>query len=338
MDEQHIRIGHIPAVIYGSESEKVYIFIHGKCGRKEEAGSFAKLAYPAGFQVISVDLPGHGERQGEKNTFYPWIAAPELNTVMEYAKTRWKHISLRATSIGAWFSVLAFQNEAIEKCLFVSPVLDMEKLIENMMLWAGVTSKELERREEIETDFGETLSWKYYQFAKENKIQRWPFPTEILYAEKDNLTDFETVKGFSEKFGCSYTVMQNGEHWFHTEEQLAFLRQWEKKNLVIGLTATVKVDRPLGSSHPDFPEILYAVNYGYIEGVIAPDGEDQDAYILGVNEPVSEFTGKIIAIIIGNDDIEEKWVIAPENKNFTEQQIMQQLRFQEKYFDSKVLM
>lgn len=231
MDEQYLKIGHIPAVIYGSESERVYIFVHGKCGRKEEAESFAGLVSTSGFQVISIDLPEHGERQGEKNTFYPWIAVPEFKTVMEYAKRRWKHISLRATSIGAWLSMLAYQSDSLEKCLFVSPVLDMEKLIENMMLWAGVTSKELERREEIETDFGETLSWKYYQFVKENKIQRWPFPTEILYAEKDNLTDFETVKAFSEKFGCNYTVMKNGEHWFHTDEQLAFLKGWEQKAL-----------------------------------------------------------------------------------------------------------
>lgn len=231
MDKQYIKIGHIPAVIYGEKSEKAYIFVHGKCGRKEEAESFAETVSAAGYQIISIDLPGHGERKGEKDTFYPWVAVPELKAVAEYAKTKWKHLSLRATSIGAWFSMLALQNEAFEKCLFVSPILNMKRLIENMMLWAGVSEEELEQKGEIETAFGETLSWKYYQFAKENRIQRWSFSTEILYAENDNLTEFDVAKSFSEKFGCRLTVMENGEHWFHTDEQLAFLKAWEQNSI-----------------------------------------------------------------------------------------------------------
>ena len=115
MDKQYIKIGHIPAVIYGEKSEKAYIFVHGKCGRKEEAESFAETVSAAGYQIISIDLPEHGERKGEKDTFYPWVAVPELKATVEYAKEKWKHLSLRATSIGAWFSMLALQNEAFEK-------------------------------------------------------------------------------------------------------------------------------------------------------------------------------------------------------------------------------
>ena len=99
------------------------------------------------------------------------------------------------------------------------------------MLWAGVSEEELEQKGEIETAFGETLSWKYYQFAKENRIQRWSFSTEILYAENDNLTEFDVAKSFSKKFGCRLTVMENGEHWFHTDEQLAFLKAWEQNSI-----------------------------------------------------------------------------------------------------------
>ena len=68
-------------------------------------------------------------------------------------------------------------------------------------------------------------------------------------------------------------------------------------NVIIGTTVTVTVDRPLGSYHPEYKDMYYPINYGYIEGVMAPDGEEQDAYILGVNEPVGKFTGKIIAIV-----------------------------------------
>ena len=66
---------------------------------------------------------------------------------------------------------------------------------------------------------------------------------------------------------------------------------------MIGQKVTVKIDRAMGSYHPKHKDIYYPINYGYIEGIIAPDGEEQDAYVLGVNEPVSEFTGEIIAII-----------------------------------------
>lgn len=107
---------------------------------------------------------------------------------------------------------------------------------------------------------------------------------------------------------------------------------------MIGDTVKVTVDRPLGSYHPKHKDIYYPINYGYIEGIIAPDGEEQDAYILGVNEPVKEFVGKIIAIIHREDDIEEKWVVAPEGMTFTKEEIMQQVHFQEQYFKSKVRM
>ena len=107
---------------------------------------------------------------------------------------------------------------------------------------------------------------------------------------------------------------------------------------MIGKTVRVVVDRPLGSYHPKHKDIYYSVNYGYIEGIMAPDGEEQDAYILGVDVPVKEFEGKIIAIIHREDDIEEKWVVAPENSAFTKEEIMEQVKFQEQYFQSEVRM
>ena len=75
---------------------------------------------------------------------------------------------------------------------------------------------------------------------------------------------------------------------------------------MIGKTVTVTVDRPLGSAHPDYPEMIYPINYGYIEGIMAPDGEEQDAYILGVSQPVERFTGRIIAIVRRADDVAGK--------------------------------
>ena len=101
---------------------------------------------------------------------------------------------------------------------------------------------------------------------------------------------------------------------------------------------TVTVDRPLGSFHPKHKNLYYPINYGYIKGVMAPDGEEQDAYIVGVNEPVQEFTGKVIAIVHRRDDVEDKWVVCPENMSFSKEQIEKLVRFQEQYFDSEIIM
>ena len=107
---------------------------------------------------------------------------------------------------------------------------------------------------------------------------------------------------------------------------------------MIGQTVTVTVDRPLGTYHPNHKDSYYPINYGYIEGVIAPDGEEQDAYILGVDEPVEQFTGKVIAIIHRFNDVEEKWVVAPEGQVFSKEEIWEQVKFQEQYFESEIRM
>ena len=106
---------------------------------------------------------------------------------------------------------------------------------------------------------------------------------------------------------------------------------------MIGDSVTVTVDRPLGSYHPEYKDMYYPINYGYIEGIIAPDGEEQDAYILGVDVPVGQFTGKIIAIVHRRDDVEEKWVVCPQEQTFTKEEIAELIRFQEQYFQSEII-
>ena len=102
---------------------------------------------------------------------------------------------------------------------------------------------------------------------------------------------------------------------------------------MIGQIVKVIIDRPLGSYHPEHKDIYYTVNYGYIEGIVAPDGEEQDAYVLGVDTAVKEFTGRVIAVIHRRDDVEDKWVVAPDGVGFSEREIREQVYFQERYFD-----
>ena len=107
---------------------------------------------------------------------------------------------------------------------------------------------------------------------------------------------------------------------------------------MLGKIVKVIIDRPMGTYHPKHKDLYYPINYGYIEGIIAPDGEEQDAYVLGVDVPVREFTGRIVAVIKRFDDVEEKWVVAPEDMTFTKEEIMKQVEFQEKYFKTEIYM
>lgn len=231
MENRKFMIDKIPAVCYGEASNRCFLYIHGKMGFKEEAESFAEIACPKGWQVLSIDLPEHGEKKLEKDRFTPWCVVPELKTVLRYMQQHFKTIGLRANSIGAWFAMQSFDGSEFKRCLFVSPVLDMEKLIRNMMQWAGVSEEKLRRESLIPTDFGETLSWEYYEFAKAHSITEWRCQTDILYAENDNMTERETVDEFVEQFHTSLMVMENGEHWFHTPEQLAVLNQWAVEHI-----------------------------------------------------------------------------------------------------------
>lgn len=231
MQTEHLTIGGIPAVLYGEPCDRAWLFVHGKCGCKEEAKAFAGIACPAGYAVLAIDLPEHGERKAMQNAFHPWTVVPELQTVMAYMKTLWREVSLRANSIGVYFSMLAFAGTDIRRALFVSPIVDMETLILGMMTWAGVTEDALRERGEIPTESGEPLSWRYLCWVREHPVESWRCPTAILYAGRDDLTARGTVEAFVRKHHAALTVMENGEHWFHTAEQLEVLSAWERDNI-----------------------------------------------------------------------------------------------------------
>ena len=221
----------IPTVLYGEPSERCYLFLHGKEGCKEEGAAFYELVAHEGWQVLAIDLPEHGERKGQEVKMKPWSVVPELVIVMNDMKKHWSQLGLRANSIGAWFAMEAFHGDEFVKSLFVSPILDMNKLIANMMIWANVTKEQLKEQGEISTDFGETLSWRYYEYAKRFPIRNWDCDTFLLYGSGDNLTSREIVDHFVARFGFHLTVMDGGEHWFHTPEQVSVLNQWTRQSV-----------------------------------------------------------------------------------------------------------
>lgn len=229
MEKKIVKIKDIPAIIWGKSCESLYLYVHGQGGNKEEAEYFAETVEKNGFQVLSFDLPKHGERLNEDKSFEPWNVIPELTMLMEFSQEYWKHISLFANSIGAWFSMLSFGKSSLESCLFISPVLDMKQLIIKMMSWANVTEDCLKQKQIIPTTFGQTLSWKYWKFVLAHPITTWNVPTSILYGKNDSLIEYESITQFANDFHCDLLIMEHGEHWFHTKEQIAFMCEWVKQ-------------------------------------------------------------------------------------------------------------
>jgi hypothetical protein len=229
MNIQHSLIQNIPCLLYGEKTDKIFIYVHGRYSSKEEANFFADILVPKGYQVLSFDLPEHGERKKDSYICSIQNAISDLNLIYSAVKDKYKLLSLYGCSLGAYFSLVAFKNVSFNKCMFISPVIDMKKLIENMMIWANVTERQLQEKKEISTSFGETLSWDYYNFVKNNPVIKWNTPTSILYGENDNLTDVTTINEFANRFCCKVKVMRNGEHYFHTPEQLEYVKSWIKE-------------------------------------------------------------------------------------------------------------
>lgn len=198
--------------------KQIVIYVHGKGGNAEEAKHYQPLF--AESDVIGLDYKSQN----------PWEAKREFSDFYDLHSKGYDSVILVANSIGAFFSMNALAEKNISKALFISPIVNMERLITDMMIWSNVTEDELCRKKEISTDFGETLSWEYLCYVRKHPI-KWNIPTCILYGANDNLTSIETVSEFAEKTGAILTVMNDGEHWFHTDEQMEFLDDWIRKSV-----------------------------------------------------------------------------------------------------------
>lgn len=228
MRKEKITIDNIPAMLWGEPKRTVFIAVHGNMSDKEDT-VIEMLAEKVtkSCQVLSFDLPEHGDRKRDTSILCnPQNCISDLKKVMEYAKLEYNDINLWACSMGAYFSLISYKDEDIKQCLFLSPVVNMKVIIDNMMLWSNVTEEELKEKQEIKTDFGQTLYWDYYKFVKENPIINWDKKTYILYGNKDNLQEEKIIKDFCTKFNCELLEVENGEHFFHTEEQLEFYKNW----------------------------------------------------------------------------------------------------------------
>ena len=226
MEPTRFQIQTIPCALWGTDSDRVLVAVHGAQSHKEDT-PFRLLAETfKDSQILSFDLPEHGERKNASALCKPPVCVRDLSAVMDYAEDRWKHIGLFAVSMGAYFSLLAFENRRVERAWFLSPVVDMGVLIQSMMTWFDVPQERLEREQSIPTPMGQTLYWDYFCYVREHPIRRWSIPTEILAGGRDTLCDPAVTAGFVERFSCRLRTVETAEHWFHTAEDLSALKAW----------------------------------------------------------------------------------------------------------------
>lgn len=230
MKKNRIEINRIPAIIWGEKSDKVYLCVHGKMSSKESAEGIAIIAEQRGYQTISFDLPGHGERKNEDKRCDIWNGIQDLTAIGDYVFANWKEVSLYACSLGAYFCLNAYHTRKIEKCLFQSPILDMEYLIKQMMVWFEISEERLAREKEIDTPI-DTMTWDYYQYVKAHPVLNWNTKTHILFAGRDTLQSLKIVKAFAGRFNCVLTISENSEHPFMSEEDRPIVDQWLQDNL-----------------------------------------------------------------------------------------------------------
>ena len=176
MKIERIKINNIPSIIWGEKSSKVFIAVHGNMSNKEDEviKILADKVVSKGYQLLSFDLPEHGERK-EENKYLCKVqnCVKDLKQIIEYAKLNYEEINLWACSMGAYFSLLAYKDEDIKQGVFLSPVINMKVIIDNMMLWSNTTEEKLKEKQEIKTYFGQTLYWDYYKYVKDNPITNW---------------------------------------------------------------------------------------------------------------------------------------------------------------------
>lgn len=193
--------------------KKGILYIHGKGGTAREAEHYRPL-FPE-YDVLGFDYRAEN----------PWEAMEEFSEFFDAVSKEHNEVSLIAGSIGAYFAMNALSQKPIKKAYFISPIVDLEGLILDLLSRSGYTERDLFEKQTIETNFGETLSWSYLSWVRAHPVS-WIVPTSILFGEADVLQSFDTVSDFAALTGAELTVMSGGEHWFHTSEQMRFLDRW----------------------------------------------------------------------------------------------------------------
>ena len=231
---------------------------------------------------------------------------------------------------GKYLADLLETNEFYEHCGSSSKVF---LLTENTDLISFCTYAE---KDEIpDTDLTPWIGFVYTfpQFRGKRRIGKL---IEHIYRlakkEEHNALYISTnQQGLYEKFGATYFCTLK-DRW--GEDTLVYKLTIVNKDYssIIGQTVKGKIDRPLGSAHPRHPKMIYPINYGYVSDVFAGDGAEQDVYIFGIDQPITEYEGKVIAVYHRLNDCEDKWIVSLDDNPHNDKEILEKINFQEQYF------
>lgn len=199
--------------------KKVVVYIHGLHGSYQEANDYKFFSKE--YDVVGLDYKDAN----------PWELKATIQNEFKRITKNYKGIIVIANSIGAFYAYAYLSEFDISQAFFISPIADMLQLIINIMKMNGISEKELEKQKYITLEDGTVLSYSFYQYISSHKDD-WKIPTEILYGSRDNVVYIESIAAFLENHPLTrLTIKQGSEHYFHTEEEKKFIKEWILRNI-----------------------------------------------------------------------------------------------------------
>lgn len=227
MNKKLLTIQGIPAILWGKPSKKIIVAVHGYQGNKGDKliQILVSNALKKGYQVISFDLPAHGDRKEKEELCIPECIR-DLRQVMDYAQESWQEVSLFANSLGAYLSLLGYGKECLHHAWFLAPLVDMVRFLDDLLKTFQISPKQLEQEKQIIAPDGQILDWNFYQDAKNFPLSTWSTPTHVLYGDKDEVCAADTIQRFVDNSKAHLTTIPEAKHYFYTDEDRAIVSQW----------------------------------------------------------------------------------------------------------------
>ncbi|EDG8466798.1 alpha/beta fold hydrolase [Salmonella enterica subsp. enterica serovar Muenchen] len=235
MLKTHFSVDGIPCTLWGVKSEeKVILAVHGNFSHKEDTciEILAEEAVKNGYQVLSFDLPAHGDRIHDEKECHVIQAVSDIQCIHAHVRERFSEIALFACSMGASFSLIALQPGNFSQTFFLSPVVDLLGLVRKMMHRAGIDEEQLFREKVIAVTDGSAFRADYVDYLRQHPPAVWEGELSILIGSEDTVADYADVQRFSRQQGSAMEVVEGAEHYFHKPVELERLRSWLRRALI----------------------------------------------------------------------------------------------------------
>ena len=204
------------------------IITHGSQSHKEDRfiQCCADVLCEKGYQIISFDLPEHGERKNQLPIHTVKQAIEDMQVIMNYAKEQYNSITTIGCSLGAYYTLLAYQDEPITHCLLLSPVVDLIELTHEMLENDNRSIHDVYYHNQIILSNGIIVRLEDYTYLLNHSIKKWNNPISILYGMKEDLIKFETIEKFVSQYNCKLVISEESAHYFHTKEDMDKIILW----------------------------------------------------------------------------------------------------------------